>query len=204
MVWCVAVRCSALQCVAVRCSALQCVAVRCSAFPYVPVRFGAFHCVAVHCSMLQCMNTRIDRTCTTGRRRRADPPAYCNVWQCVAVCCSVLQSTYCGDEWTLQHVAACCSMLQVCVAACCSRHTAVMRGLLTLPMHFQERALRFPLLSESQVQRKRSVVQCVAVCCSVLQCVAVCCNLLQPRSDTPEAAVTHFPIILSPVVGTPV
>ena len=27
--------------------------------------------------------------------------------------------------------------------------------------------------------RKRSVLQCVAVCCSVLQCVAVWCSVLQ-------------------------
>jgi len=26
---------------------------------------------------------------------------------------------------------------------------------------------------------RRSVLQCVAVCCSVLQCVAVCCSVLQ-------------------------
>ena len=26
---------------------------------------------------------------------------------------------------------------------------------------------------------KKSVLQCVAVCCSVLQCVAVCCSVVQ-------------------------
>jgi len=32
---------------------------------------------------------------------------------------------------------------------------------------------------EQDVFVRRSVLQCVAVCCSVLQCVAVCCSVLQ-------------------------
>jgi len=42
------------------------------------------------------------------------------VWQCVAVCCSVVQ---CGAVCcsVLQCVAVCCSVLQ-CVAACCRKN----------------------------------------------------------------------------------
>jgi len=71
----------------------------------------------------------------------------CGVLQCVAVCCSVLQSPR-QNAWmmtlapaaccsVLQHVAACRSVLQ-CAAACCT------------------------------------VLQRVAACCSVLQRVATC------------------------------
>jgi len=103
--------------------------------------------------------------------------------QCVAVCCSVLQTAIkrFPEVWektiaihldwrcitmelryssVLQRVAACCSVLQ-CIAVCCS----------VLPC----------------VAVCCSVLQCVAVycsarqceCCSVLQCVAMCCSVLQ-------------------------
>jgi len=65
------------------------------------------------------------------------------VWQCVAVCCSVLQcvAVCCS---VLQCVAVCHSVLQ-CVAVCCSVLQCV--------------AVRC------------SVLLCVAVCCSVMRCV---------------------------------
>ena len=34
-------------------------------------------------------------------------------------------------------------------------------------------------LTVDLAKESRSVLQCVAVCCSVLQCVAVCCSALQ-------------------------
>ena len=35
------------------------------------------------------------------------------------------------------------------------------------------------MCAPQDVSWRRSVLQCVAVCCSVLQCVAVCCSVLQ-------------------------
>jgi len=75
----------------------------------------------------------------------------CNVLQCVAVRCGVLQYVAAAlsysdpaDAHPLRRVAmshaVCCSVLQ-CAAVCCS------------------------------------VLQCVAVCCSVLQCAAMCCSV---------------------------
>ena len=43
----------------------------------------------------------------------------CNVLQCVAAGCSVLQGLCVKDICVLQCVAVCCSVLQ-CVAVCCS------------------------------------------------------------------------------------
>ena len=72
------------------------------------------------------------------------------VLQCVAVCCSVLQTKIAACRWC--HWLVCCSVLQ-CVAVCCS----VLRC----------------------VAVWCSVVQCVAVCCNVLHYVAVCCSVVQ-------------------------
>jgi len=100
---------------------------------------------------------------TTFSKSRPSATHVSNVLQCVAACCSVLQSLHLlscvihraqhfkvetiGDASNHSVAAcwACCSLLQRVerVAACCS------------------------------------VLQCVAVCCSVLQRVAVCCSVLQ-------------------------
>ena len=73
------------------------------------------------------------------------------VYECVAVCCSVLQcvAVCCS---VLLCVAVCCSVLQ-CVAACCS----VLQ----------------------RVAACCNVLQCEAVYCNVLQCVSMRCIVLQ-------------------------
>jgi len=93
---CAAVCCSVLQCVAVTrdlycnqnflcCSMLQCVAVCCRhTWSLLQSDSIALHCVAVRCSVLQCLAINylycnLDFLC-------------CSIVQCVAVCCSVLQS----------------------------------------------------------------------------------------------------------------
>ena len=113
----------------------------------------------------------------------------CSVLQCVAVCCSVLQS----DEYAVHHhvqllgqrlcVAVCCSVSQF-VAVCCSQ----------LNMLF---IIMFSFMTNV------CVLQCVAVCCSVLQSVeyavhhhvqlhsqrvyvAVCCSVLQQVLQSAE------------------
>ena len=55
-----------------------------------------------------------------------------------------------------------------CVAVCCS----VLQYVAVFPKRAQA-------IQEPCKTGKRSVLQCVAVCCSALQCVAVCCSVLQ-------------------------
>jgi len=74
------------------------------------------------------------------------------MFQCVAVCCSVLQC-----------VAVCCSVVVV---------THGDRGGTTTP------CMQI-LLKDCSVAVCCHVWQCVAVCCSVLQFVAVCCSVFQ-------------------------
>ena len=98
--------------------------------------------------------------------------------QCVAVCCSVLQTEVAHDVdasdqqvesttrcnmWcsVLQYVAVCCSVLQ-CVAVCCS----VLQCAISRLRNNLARAAEFFACVVS-------VLQCVAVSCRVLQCVAV-------------------------------
>ena len=76
----------------------------------------------------------------------------CSAWQCVTVFCSVLQ----------------------CVAVCCIVYVS----------HLRRRSACVRLAASADArgltnQRVRSMLQCVAACCSVLQCVAVCCSVLQ-------------------------
>ena len=81
----------------------------------------------------------------------------------VTVLCSVLQCCGCASllfSTSMQSDAACCSVVQ-CSAVYCS----VLQCVVDAPWLY------------STVER--SVLQCVAVCCSVLQCVAVCCSTLQ-------------------------
>ena len=90
----------------------------------------------------------------------------CSVLQCIAVCCSVLQcAAVCCS--VLQYVAVCCSVLQ-CAAVCCS----VLQCVAVCCSALQCVAVLLMSLYEW-------VLQCVAVCCSALQCVAVCCTELQ-------------------------
>jgi len=101
------------------------------------------------------------------------------VLQCVAVCCSVLQScvvvsykTSRLQEFPETIEVLCCSVLQ-CVAVCCSVLQCV--------------AVCYCAVYCAAVCC--SVLQCVAVCCSVLQCVAVCCRLQR----FPESIEMPFP-----------
>jgi len=79
-------------------------------------------------------------------------------WECVAVCCSVLQcvAVCCSVCSVLQCVAVCCSVLQ-CVAVCCS----------VLQCVTMTKAPTFGNMCWSVLQR-------VTLCCNVLQCDAVC------------------------------
>jgi len=74
------------------------------------------------------------------------------IFQCVAVCCSVLQCVAGVLQVCCKCVAVCCSVLQ-CVAVYCSVLQCI--------------AVCF------------SALQCVALCCNVLQCVTACCSVLQ-------------------------
>jgi len=103
--------------------------------------------------------------CRVNTRTHTECVAVCgSVWQCAAVCCSVLHMmrnasqhvatsvlqcvAVCGSVW--QCVAVCGSVLQrvaydaECIATCCN--------------------------------------ECIAMCCSVLQCAAVCCSVLQSHA----------------------
>jgi len=130
----------------------------------------------------------------------------CSVFQCVVVCCSVLQlvaATTTGAVW--------CSVLQqrrqvICVS-CCNVLTImiafVIRNRNLVPL-IQGLCYSNPLKFEfsgfqvwcSVLQQRRSAlsaswcsaVQCGAVCCGVLPFVAVttsamCCNVLQQRAQ---------------------
>jgi len=127
-------------------------------------------------------------------------------WECVAVCCSVLQCT-----------AECCSVLQclmihtphrhlwllairhsrwICVvrplsalrvcysvrAVCCSvlQRVAVFYSVLLYVLHVGiNDHFRSAILDEYLWCGRWVHSECVAVCCSVLQCVAVYCRVLQ-------------------------
>jgi len=118
----------------------------------------------------------------------------------VAVCCSVLQSVaVCPSRpWTLnwQCVAVCCSVLQ-CVAVCCSVLQCVPKDpgpyigsdqgngnkrVAVCCIVFQRVAV---CCSVFVVETKEAILygckenECVAVCCSVFLCIAVWCILLQ-------------------------
>jgi len=147
--YCVAVRCSALQCddsyqhnaraAAQRtyCCVLQCRAVRCK----------VLQCDVLCCSALQCIAVRwlipVRRTCGGAA----------HALLCVAVPRSALQS-----------VAVRCIVLQ-CVAAHCSAMTH------TNTTHVRRRSARISVCC--------SAAQCVAKCCSAMYCVAVHCSALQ-------------------------
>jgi len=97
---------------------------------------------------------------------------YCSdlhVKQCVAVCCSVLQSvlqcvTVCCS--VLQCVAVCCSVLQ-CVAVCCS-------VLLTT----NQRILRCGVSAGEAIAALICTLQHSATHCNILQHTATRCNTL--------------------------
>ena len=150
---CDAVSCYVLQCVAACCSVLQCVAVCCSVLQCVAVCCSVMQCVAVCCSVLYSkkeMSSKIkkirnEECVAVNYEMLRCSEEYCShkkgsfsktnwelrgVLQCVAVCCSVLQSPKSLlfqiriRKWgvccsVLQCVAVCCSVLQ-CVAVCCS------------------------------------------------------------------------------------
>jgi len=79
----------------------------------------------------------------------------CNVRQCVAVSCSVLEM----KEWRRG-----CLYLQ-CVAVCGSELQCVGNE-------------RMEARRAAERTSAGKMLQCVAVCCSALQCVAVCCSVL--------------------------
>ena len=96
------------------------------------------------------------------------------MWQCVAVCCSVLQCVaVCGS--VLQCVAVCCSVLQ-CVAVCCS--------VLKCTAAAEKTQITGDLYCCSvllQQERHTSHVLCVVAvcCCSRNDTLHMCFELLQ-------------------------
>ena len=98
-------------------------------------------------------------------------------------------------------VAVCCSVLQYVVAAKTHRMP-------DLDVFFLQ---KIPIIVANQRKMVdelrhptslRSVLQCVAVCCSVLQCVAVCCSVLQKvMYELRHPTSLRHPV---PAVDTPV
>ena len=104
--------------------------------------------------------------------------------QCVAVCCSVLQSSFLIASFARMTLGSiecpllCCSVLQCaavycrvlqCVAVCYSVLQSSFLIVSLARMTFGSIECPLPCCS---------VLQCAAVCCSVLECVAVCCRVL--------------------------
>ena len=130
----------------------------------------------MRCSILKCVVVLDQREWSHG-------VFWYGVLQCVAVCCSMLQSvavrrsvlqyvavccsiySMCMIPWrvSVRRVAICCSMLQ-CVAVCCS----ALHCVAVLVRRVWSRGM-YPL----------RVLQCTTERCSALQCVAVCCSVLQ-------------------------
>ena len=97
---------------------------------------------------------------------------FCNVLQCVVVCCSVLHRPVALDSLLrISHVVVCDRMLQ-CVAVCCS-------GLSHSTPLYEWRQNKSCCGVWQYVAVCHSVPQCVAACCRVLQCVAVSGSVLQ-------------------------
>jgi len=157
---CVAVCCSVLQCVSVCCSVLQCEQLHLEVYgwrgiEYVDLARMMLQCVVVCCSVLQCVAMCCGASCgvvTRGRLRLAWYRMRKSGKHDVAVCCSVSCSVSCSGI-----VAVCCSVA-VCHSGACGSLLLAWDGIENLG---------------------RTMLQCVAVCCSVLQCVAVCCSVLQ-------------------------
>jgi len=74
--------------------------------------------------------------------------------QCVAVCCSVLQSV------------AVCRIMWRCIAVCCS----------VLQLLYETALRELYIYMLQCVAVCCNALQCVAVGCSALQCAAVCCS----------------------------
>jgi len=90
-----------------------------------------------------------------------------NVLQCVAVCCSVLQCVYVC-------VALAYPVVWMCVAVYCSVCMFVLQNM-RLALQFVLQYVCVALI-RWYGRENRSVLQCVAVCCSVLRCVPVRCT----------------------------
>ena len=98
-----------------------------------------------------------------------------NILQHTATHCNTLQHP---ATHTLQHVATFNSraIAALCVSSVRSEHVATQHNAL---QHTATRDNTRITRSRCtlRVRTTRSVLQCVAVCCSVLQCVAVCCSV---------------------------
>jgi len=150
--------CSVLQYVAVCCSMLQCVAV----FD-LPVRWDMCQPSTRH------HHHKHPRTIFEHSRPLVIYGVALGVLQCVlqhvAACCSMLQHTL---QHTLPHVAACCNML-CSMLQCIADQNSVWLWV----------GMRCWCVAVCC-----AVLQCVvAECCSVLQCIAVYCNALACAVD---------------------
>jgi len=116
----------------------------------------------------------------------------CSVLQCVAVCCSVLQSLHIGI--TALHRKKRSEMRinawrrstrvtnEISQKTACSLQSWLLRIFVSIILRVataQENMFTNRTSPLLRVAVCCSVLQCVVVCCSVLQCVAVCCSVLQ-------------------------
>ena len=107
---------------------------------------------------------------------------FCNVLQCVAVCCNVLQkeriaTTICTHTKEKEKVFVVCCSVSQCVAMCYNVLQCVVEGENShTNLHARKREKKKSFWG---VAVCCSLLQCIAMCCSVLQCVAVCCSALQ-------------------------
>jgi len=177
---------------------------RCLARTHNTMQHTATHCNTLQQSATSC-NTLQRTVCALSRILRAVLHAHiraqliagcCSVLQCVAVCCSALQC-----------VAACCSVLQRVALSCsvlhCLAQTHARRRTATscLMVELNKRAFvtckscSFLARGSCHKRAGKSVLQCVAVCCSVLQCVAVrthCNSWLLSQKSWKQTLLSNF------------
>jgi len=122
-------------------------------------------CVAECCRVLQCHSIEplLQFLCASGVLWCV--PVCCSALQYVAVCCSVIHSSYSSNSSAHQ---VCCSVLQ-CVVVCCSViHSSYSSNSSVHPVCCS--VLQLSYSSNSFAHQ---------VCCSVLQRVAACFSVLQ-------------------------
>jgi len=105
--------------------------------------------------------------------------------ECCGVRCSVLQchdwfTTVCAYTYVNESHVHMCKPCAEETHICGSKdHSEWVMALQHLRAHMHKSLLCPWMTNHGRRRSGKSVLQCVAVCCSVLQCVAVCCSALQ-------------------------